>query len=80
MTISNWTWDARIQISELEMCNPIIVRKRKPYIKTIRQERDPTIKNYVVVERQCLPAYFVVITPPGEHPPESREITGPTIR
>jgi hypothetical protein len=67
------TWDARIQISDVEMCEPIIVRKRKPYIKTIEQERDPTIKHYVVVERQRLPEYFVVITTPGGIPPVSRD-------
>ena len=55
MTISRKTYSARIQITEAEKGAPVIVCKKKPYIKPIEQENDPTIKNYVIVERQRLP-------------------------
>ena len=49
------TYSARINITEAEMGDPVIVCKKKPYIKTIEQENDPSIKNYVIVERQRIP-------------------------
>jgi hypothetical protein len=78
MVITTPTWSARITIPDCEMCEGVTVGKRKPYTKTIKQENDPTIKPYIVVERHRLPAYFVVVTPPGGQPPSSREVLGPT--
>ena len=43
-------WDARISITEAELNPGIIVKQRKRYIKPIEQERDITIKDFVVVE------------------------------
>ena len=77
MRVTGPTWNARINISEGEMCPPVVVCKKKPYIKTMRQENDPTIKDYVVVERQRLPEYLFVVTPPGGTPPVSRDIVAP---
>ena len=44
-------WSARISITDAEMTPGVVVKKRKPYIKTIEQESDTTIKDYVLVER-----------------------------
>ncbi len=72
------TWSARITITDAEMCEAVTIRKRKPYIKTIEHDKDPSIKSYIVVERQRLPEYLIVVTTPGGTPSVSRDVLGPT--
>ena len=47
-------WDARITITEAEMNPGVTVRVKKPYIRTIEQENDPSINEFAIVERHRL--------------------------